>query len=453
MKVLIDGYAWLPKAELSLTQAQALKYHLTVQPRKVGDHPGEAPGPLHLFRETETDLGVPREFFFTRSDPKSHQLTWDISLGDKKGWPGDLAFGKTLRDEQQQALSEVMKHFSNDMKTGGIVRAVPGWGKTVFACSLIAKMNVPTLVIVHKEFLLNQWKERIEEFLPGAKVGIVQGPLQEWGAGYHVSIGMVHSLGGKEYPPEFYNWPGLIITDEVHRIGAATWAPVPPMFKAKYRLGLSATPRRKDGAEDAFLLNIGPIIFVARERRMSPKIRRTWTKFRLVRTNNFNPGLVTKNLLLKFLCASKTRNEQIIDQVILAVKAGRKVLVLSERLNHLTDMEQMLFARWPPDAGDPPSTGSYVGGMEEEELDVAAGAKVIFATSQFVQEGLDIPALDTIVLTTPLSDVEQAVGRILRPCEGKKEPIVVDIRDEDVVLCQKMAGTRDKFYRSAGWDA
>ena len=97
-----------------------------------------------------------------------------------------------------------------------------------------------------------------------------------------------------------------------------------------------------------------------------------------------------------------------------------------------------------------PSTGRYVGGMTQAERDESAKCQVIFATSQFASEGLDIPALDTLFLTTPMSDVEQAVGRILRAFEGKKDPIVVDIRDDKVAKFKRAGESRDKFFKRIG---
>ena len=316
---------------------------------------------------------------------------------------------------------------------------------TVVACALIAQLQVPTLVVVHKEFLVNQWKERIEQFLPGSKVGIIQQDTCDF-AGKHIAIAMVHSLVSREYPLLLYRWPGLVITDEVHRIAAETWSHVPPKFPARWRVGISATPRRKDGADNVFLWHIGPVGFKAHEQRLKPKVRRVWTKFRMVETARFNPNLASKPVQLQFLCANDVRNHLVVDQLIQAAQAGRKIIVLSERLKHLSLLEGLYRRKWPDNAGPCPSTGFYIGGLSQDALDEAAKASVIFATSQLVSEGLDIPALDTIALTTPLSDVEQAVGRILRPCEGKKDPVVVDFRDDDVGIFAKYGRMRDKLY-------
>lgn len=444
MKVIVDAWAWLPKSELSLVQIQALKHALTIKPRKVGDHPGDPPDPIHLYVDGEDLFGVPREYFLSNKK-LGHEIEFRLTDGDHARWAGPLEFSGTLREEQEKALATAIGRLQSD-RTGGIIRAVPGWGKTVAACALIARLKVPTLVIVHKEFLVNQWQERIEQFLPGAKVGRIQQDECNY-AGYHIAIGMVHSLGARDYPRAFFDWPGMLIVDECHRIGAETWAPVPARFRARYRVGFSATPRRKDGADNVFFYHIGDVLYTSKEQRMKPKIRRVYTDFHLVKTERFNPNLAPKALKLNFLCGSDPRNRLIHDRLVMALESGRKVLVLSERLNHLRGMESNLRRAWPTAKGPIPSTGFYIGGQTEDYLDQASEAQCIFATVQFAAEGLDIPALDTIFLTTPISDVEQAVGRILRPFEGKKEPIVVDFRDDKVTQFKKYGEMRDRLYR------
>jgi len=305
---------------------------------------------------------------------------------------------------------------------------------------------MPTLVVVHKEFLMDQWIERIRTFVPGAKVGKVQQSECDF-RGKTFVLGMVHSLSGNSsYPDELWQWPGCVIFDEVHRVAARTWCPVPAKFLAKYRLGISATLRRKDGADAVFWENIGPVIFEAHEERLVPVIKRVWSTFSLSKTDRFNPHLAPQSLLLRFLCASRERNDLIAGQVVAAVRAGRKCLVLSGRLNHLEALEVLIRKLWPAATGGE-SVGWYVGGRSKGQLIEAAKAKVIFGTIQYCSEGLDIPSLDTLFLTTPMSDVEQAVGRILRPSDGKKNPIVVDIRDDMVPMFEAMGKKRERFYQ------
>ena len=454
MKVVLDSYAWFEKADLNAYQIEALKREMTIIPQKAqGFGPDdEDPKPIRMYSERGNKFGVAREYFIERRQAR-HQIEHATTMGSDDWLPADFNTDDyTLRIEQQQALDAVQRQFEAG-RHGGIVRAVPGWGKTVLGCAVITALRVPTLVVVHKDFLMEQWRLRIlgdpekqiPPLIPDASVGLVQQDVCDF-RGRTVVLAMVHSLAARQYDPDLYNWPGLVMVDECHRVGAQTWAPVPAKFPARYRLGLSATPRRKDGADNVFYYHLGPVMFSAKEKRMKPKIKRVWTKFKLVKTERFNPNLAKKGIVLRFLCASVFRNQLIVDLMIEALRKDRKLIILSERLNHLDRLNQMLRDSWPQQYGKVPSVGYYVGGRKKAQLAEAAKARVIFATYQFASEGLDIPALDTLFMATPMSDVEQAVGRILRPFEGKKEPIVVDFRDDTIPLFKRMGKTRDKYY-------
>jgi superfamily II DNA or RNA helicase len=336
-----------------------------------------------------------------------------------------------------------------DLTVPGTHNAVVNAGvvihNTVYACSVIAEENAPTLVVVHKEFLRNQWRERLEEYLPGVKIGVVQGDTCDY-EGKHVVLGMVQSLSSRRYDRAFYQHFGLIVSDEVHRIGAYEWSPVPGMFPARHRLGITATPRRKDGAENVFRYHIGQEIFAAKQESLPFKVRFLYSDFYLVRTTSYN-GTAGRAVTINYLTQNETRNRLIAHDMAKALAAGRKLLVVSERLEHLKLLDTALRETLATASAPVPSIGYFVGGKSEEQLDKAAACQVIFATTQLVLEGLDIPALDTLFLTTPLADVEQAIGRIRRPCEGKKSPVVVDVRDDRVPMCRSSATSRLSYYQ------
>lgn len=441
MKIVVDGRAWLKKEDLNSLQISTLKEALTIIPRKMGDDP---PTPIEMWVETDDLIGIPRGYFEERKRA-THEIDYQLTDGDKSTWPGDLSFDGTLRPAQQTAMDDITEKLVDAGLLGGILKAVPGFGKTVCSAWLIAKLNKPTLIIVHKEFLRDQWIARLEQFLPGIKIGICQQDRCEF-EGNHVVIGMVHSLTKIDrYPEEFKNWPGLVITDEMHRIGAPTWAPVPSYFPARHRFGVSATPKRKDGADNVFYYNIGRVLHASKEQRMTPKIRRVWTNFNFPKSKTFNPNSISRSILLNILLKSKSRNDMICEQLELALKAGRKVLVLSERLEHLRDLEARA-----QNFKVPPTIGWYVGGVTPEQRKQAEESQLVLATVQYAAEGMDIPPLDTLFITTPMSDVEQAVGRILRPYDGKKPPVVVDIRDDKVARFRKNGRSRDAYYKSIG---
>lgn len=447
MKVRVSGLAWMPRGAFSPVQYAALKGRLTIHPQKIGDHPGETPSPIYLFHETDYEIGVPRQFFL---DNQQHQneILWDITEGSK-GLP-PLKFHGTLRPEQQRALDVFMSRFrapESAMVLGGLLKAPPAFGKTVSVCALISALGVPALVVVHKDFLMTQWEARIRQFLPDAQVGFAQQDRCDF-QGKHIVLGMLHSLAARDYGAEFSSHFGLVVADELHHLGAQTWANVPAKFRAKWRIGVSGTPKRKDGADNAFLYTLGNILFTATEQRMVPKVRKVWTTFRPY----VPPGVQLDRVqLISQISSNHARNALVAEQIILATHAGRKILVVSERLKHLSSLETELIRQWTARENSTlPTIGYYVGGMKRDDLAEAETKQVIFATRQFAEEGLDIPALDTLVLTIPQGDVVQMLGRILRPFEGKKDPVVVDVRDDLVGYCRRAAHYRDRYYSELG---
>ena len=455
MKVIVDAWAWVKKADLTLTQIDAIRERMVVTPQRFGAPDEETSEPIPLYTETPEWVGVAREYFLARRRP-DHDVEFRSSPGVE--WPEPLAWNPsfTLRPEQERAVTTLIELFRKGTH-GGLLQAKPGWGKTIAALALIQRLGVPAVIVVNKEFLAEQWLERIHgnpkknlaPTLPNARVGLAQEDTCDY-EGKHIVIGMVHSLAKRPYPQAFFRWPGLVVTDECHRIGARTWSVVPPRFLARWRLGVTATPRRKDGCERIFQEHIGPILFKGTEERLPFAVRSVWTKFLPPKSAHINQGLAGRAILLEHLVSDAQRNRVIIGQLVQAVTAGRKVIVLSERLEHLARLERMLLNLWPADKGTPPTTAQYVGGMSSEERTVAETKQVIFATLQYVAEGLDIPALDTLFMTTPMTDVEQAIGRIQRPHPGKKPPVVVDFRDDDIPTCHRAAKKRQAYYRSSG---
>jgi superfamily II DNA or RNA helicase len=186
--------------------------------------------------------------------------------------------------------------------------------------------------------------------------------------------------------------------------------------------------------------------------RLDCKVKRVFFAPHIPSSFQQNPKLLTSTLATKYLTRNTKRNEVIVDNLIRAASSGRKILVLSHiRDNHIVPLERMFRESWPGNLGACPSTSFYVGGMKDDEFDEAERAQVIFGTVPMAKEGLDIPPLDTLFLTTPLGNVEQAVGRIQRNYPGKKDPMVVDFRDDTIAVCRRLGNLRWKFYERKGW--
>jgi len=468
MRVVIDGWAWLPLEEMEASAVEFMKKKLTITPKKTSDFDKEKPEPIELFSlEREGLIGVPKEFFLG-SAKQAH----DIVSEESNGFPISLEsnISQTGDFEEQGAATEAFLKHIEETGRGGILHAQPAWGKTAFGLELISRLGMTALVVVNRDFLMKQWMKRIEQFLPGAKVGIAQQDTCDY-EGKDIVIAMVHSICKREYDQKFYDYFGTVIFDEVHRVPAKTWSAVPPMFSAGVRIGLSATPRRKDGMDWVFRWHIGDIIFKATSNTNTPKLRRIFTGWTLPpKTRDKKLKMPT---IIKAMVQNVGRNQQIVEEIRKATKskAKRKILVLSDRLAHLETLKKMLITDEEGNVlADAPTCDFYVGGRKDEELDKAEEAQVVFASFQMAFEALDISALDVVLFTTPKGDVEQAVGRVQRwcrpdpkdpekckrmcswrceGCEGKPQPIVCDFMDDDD-QCRGRSGARMRFYRKNG---
>lgn len=438
MDIVVSNWAWIPLSSFTPERLDRLRRRLTITPKRTSVHQTEIL-PIHLYRERRTDIGIPREFFFANRQ-LNHNVVDQMARGREIG----VKFEGVLTPDQQAAVGSAIKA----QGSSGIIQAAPGWGKTVVGLACWVAIARTAIVVVQKEFLVHQWKERIKTFVPSARVGIVQQDSCQFGDDFDITIAMIQSLDArrKEYPEELWKWPGMLIADEVHRVAAYTWSDIAPMFEAKVRLGLSATPRRKDGADNVFFWHLGPILYKSKVKKVIPKLRRVFTQYEFRITEKFNPNDYSKEIQLRLLCGNPARNQLIVDELGKAVAAGRKVIVLSERRKHLETLREM-FGPLKPDGC---VCDYYVGNRTMEELKKAEKANVLFCTYQMTKEALDIPRLDTAFLATPVSDVEQAVGRIMREHPDKKFAVVVDFIDSRIKRFAKSWSSRLRFYKRAG---
>ena len=449
MQIRVDGWAWLNVGRWAPDDIEKLKSELSILPRRdVRDK--RPPKPVYCYRAEGDLLGIPRMHPLVHKFAKWGGIQSDTSAG----LPINLKFNGEFRDDQETALNTFVGEFRDRDYWGGILKAPGGYGKTAWATQLIATMGCTTLVLVNREFLMRQWRDEIlsghkdgSPFLPGAKVGFIQQDRCEF-EGYDIAIALVHSVASatREYPPELYRWAGLLISDEVHSFGAPTWAPIAPKFSARYRVGLSATPRRKDGCADVFKWHIGDIIYQTDVSRMKGKVRRLFTNWR----PSSRPGQGVNDLpdyaLLRMMINSQARNQVIIDELVKIIESGRNVFVFSSRRKHLEILNTMLIAVKPDVVAD-----FYVGRRSDAELSKAKCAQVIFCTFQMASQALNVPKQDTGILATPMGDIEQVWYRITRWVDGKKMPIMVDLIDDpSVTYFDNLWGARKRVYRRMG---
>ena len=330
-------------------------------------------------------------------------------------------------------------------------------GKTVSACKIASEMGVSTLILAHKEFLVDQWRERIALWLgiPKDEVGIIQQDRCEY-QGRKIAVAMVQSLIERTYDSEFYRWPGLLIGDECHRHGAESWHKAVMLFSSRYRLGLTATPDRKDGMWDIVRYNFGEILTKSTVAAMTPTIyavkhapRLNVHRYCWVQPCGMGDVRIKKvylGKLVSLLADNVDRNVMITGVIMKAIREGRKVMLLTDRLSQIATLKTMISEK-----DKTVTVGRYVGGMSEEALNVSSKCQVILATFQMAQEALDIPSVDVGILATPHADVEQAVGRSLRFLDGKKQPVIIDIVDDEQHVCLPFFAKRERLYDRKNW--
>jgi len=446
MKTVGSSYSveWGDEALGADAQGRFVKKDLTIK-QKGGQKYGFAEGKrVTLYRETMSGLVVPRAYGRKEFGPPHVDATVSDPIEP-------FEFTKPLRSHQAPLVADFLARLRAGKGAdayGGIFNAPCGTGKTVMAVKILSEMGQRAIVLVHTTVLMKQWRDEIARFtnLPEDRIGKIQQATCDW-KDKAVVIGMIESMSRREYDPEMYESFGVAVFDEVHRHAAATWHKVISMFPAKTRIGLSATPRRGDGLWKVITHNIGDVLTKG-EVGGTARVFRVMTGVAIPEYRYQWGGQMYLGALLKVLTQVHGRNELIAGEIVKALRMERRVLVLSDRLKHLDELETLTLERWGDANGL--RIGRYVGGISEAKLAEARECNLLFGTFQYAKEGLDDPSLDTLMLTVPKGDVEQPIGRILRVMEGKKEPLVVDFVDDKTSVCSDFAARRLGQYSRLG---
>lgn len=320
---------------------------------------------------------------------------------------------------------------------------------TTMSLYIASEIKKKTLVICHKEFLINQWRERIEQFLPHAKVGLIKAKTLDV-EGKDIVLASLQSIAMKDYDTGLFEQFGFVAIDEVHHTSAEVFSRALPKITARVMLGLSATLDRKDGLRKVFEWHLGHVVhdpLVRSDKEMIIEMQ-MFSAEELEEVHMWN-GKLNVAAMINNLCACQRRNDLIIDKLeeVLRREPGRRTLILSDRRAHLQQLERMIKER---DLG---TTGYYVGGMKEADLDASAKCDIILGTNMMAAEGMDIPVLNTLVLASPVSSVEQQLGRVQRqkPHERRYIPYTIDVWD-DLSIFKNQGVRRRSFYKRAGYE-
>jgi len=358
---------------------------------------------------------------------------------------GHLNFVGKLRERQPEAFAAGVRAFEE--QGGGVLSLAPGQGKTCMALAFSAHLKLRTLIVVHKEFLANQWRDRIQQFCPGATIGRIQQGICDTDKDFVIAmIQTLCSRGEDALPSRTFDQFGFLIVDEAHHIGAAAFSQAMFRFCPKYTLGLTATPERKDGLTRILYWFLGPEFFrVQRENQKTTRVEVIAYKDPAFKESPpvTRFGKINMAQMVTDVTDLSRRNEFIIKIAKDAAEGGRRVLILSDRREHC----QFLLANFGTEL-----SGLYYGGLKEAQLDESSRKRIIIGTFAMAQEGLDIPVLDTIILASPKSDITQAIGRIMRETPGKlNNPLIYDIVDHWSVF-HSMARKRMTIYKASGFE-
>jgi len=425
------GYS-IFKENISIEEQHWLREQLTVKPY-IPKSPVQPPA-FHIYRESPKKLYIPRFFGLDNyGEPDESRIPDGTTI--------NINFNGNLRDYQQNVVNTYVSKMGA-MGGGGLLELPCGYGKTIIALNIIGTLKLKTIVIVHKSFLMNQWIERIEQFLPDARIGKIQGQIIDI-EDKDIVIGMLQSLSTKTYPSNIFDSFGLTIVDECHHISSEVFSRSLLSIVTKHMLGLSATMNRKDGLTKVFKMFLGEIVF---------SVKRDTDDFVLVKSityesndHDFNEpitdyrGNIAYSSMIVKLCDYVPRSEFILKvlETELKEKSDQQIMILAHNKSLLTYLYKAIEER------NIASVGYYIGGMKEEALKQSESKTVIIATYSMASEALDIKSLSTLIMATPKTDIEQAVGRILRV--KRERPLVVDIVDSHEVY-QRQWSKRKKFY-------
>jgi superfamily II DNA or RNA helicase len=427
------GYV-INKKDISAQNLKACIKDLTVQPFVLQNF-GEKPKKFKVFIENNKTITMP--IYYGIANFGKPNKTKGV-----KGQKVNINFKGSLRGKQIDAYNAV---YNGIKETGGGILSVHcGFGKTVLALKTICDLKAKTLVIVHKEFLLSQWIERITKFTD-ARIGVIQGQKIDV-EDKDIVLGMLQSISMKDYNSNLFKQFRMIVVDECHHISSRVFSQALPKVICKYTLGLSATPNRDDGLSKVFHWYLGDMLFQKKQednRTVNVKVYNFTSD-----EEEFCEEIIKYNKkpnsakMITNLTNVDTRNKLLVDiiQNLYTTNNKRHILVLSGRIDHLRTMKESV------DLLNLCTTGYYIGAMKKKDLKESEDKNVLFGSYAMASEGLDIEGLNTLILSSPRSSIEQSVGRILRKENHEVSPLIIDIHDK-LSMFTNQGYKRRRFYK------
>lgn len=444
------GYAINKK---DVKDVEALKKALTVMP--VNPAMGLKTNVKYTFwKESESRFFLPKYFGIERFGlPEATHFPYVISTPTS---PDAWLFKGELRSHQ---IAPVEAYLNS--KIDGVLALPCGFGKTLCCLYIASVLKVKTLVIVNEEDLGEQWKQRAATFLPNLKVGWIQRDKCEINESDLV-IGMLQSLSMRKYDAKELGKFGFVVVDECHIIGSEVYTKCLQNLCAPRMLGLSATPRRKDGLTDVIHWFLGPIIY-SLKREKDSEVRVEVCPFKdsspdYTRVQTAIVGgkeVIAAAAMLSQIATWKPRNEFIVTIILKFLEdADRQILVISDRREgQLEEIYDLLREKGCDSVGYYVGRKGTVKAEHRKKIEESMTSRVVLATYAKAKQGLDIPTLNTLIMASPQPDVEQTTGRILRelPANRKTVPVIVDITDPQHSNYARQYKQRKKYYKDMGY--
>ena len=380
---------------------------------------------------------------------KEQSVTPDIDDRRQSGQKlNSLKFLGMLKNEQLKAVKVIAQHDT------GVLHAPTAFGKTVVAIGVISRRKVNTLILTHSRQLLEQWQERLKTFVAGVEVGVIGGGKKRPSG--QIDIATYQSLINKKDNSVdcLIQEYGQVIIDECHHISAPRFEMALNEVRAKYVLGLTATPDRQDGHQKIIFMLAGPVRCKVKQNhseKFTQKVVITHLYQQPARSLTGEDERPRISDVYRWLTEDKSRSQKIVEDVAERVAKGKTPLVLTERREHADIINQLLVDKQI-------KTVVLRGAMRAKERKDAnerlAETQVVVATGKYVGEGFDMPRLDTLFLALPIAWkglLAQYAGRIHRDFDGKNQVTIYDYVDSSLPMLERMFLKREKGYKAMGY--
>ena len=406
--------------------------------------------PFPVYQESDKKIYVPR-FWGLKIFGKPNQVKISQGKSINIEFKGQLRKEPVNQEEIVDAYLNSLKTQESNYSSGGscLIELKCGGGKTILALNILSKLKKKTIIFVQKTFLKNQWIERIEEFLPDAKVGTIQGQIIDI-EDKDIVIAMVQSISMKSYPESLFDDFGFTVIDETHHMASNVFCNCLKKCNTLYSLGLSGTMNRKDGLTFVFKMYLGEICFKTKEDNGENNVLVKAIDYHVLDDDEYNEverdfrGNVKYTTLVSKVAKYEYRADFVLNVMIneININPKQQIILLSQTKNLLNYLYKLITSK------NVISVGYYIGGMKEKDLKESESKQIILATFAMAAEALDIKSLTTLVLATPKSDIVQAVGRIMRAEHSR--PLIIDIIDQHDTLLNQF-NKRRSFYNEKNY--